>query len=417
MACRPVSFFSRLLGPGLIDLSRMERNRRPSPAIPRWVLILALFLLLGPSLQALLNLAPVRGMIAHYLMSETGLEAGDLHIRLVPRPRVQLLDVVMRDPVRQEPVLRAERVEVMMALRPLLRKKLTLAKLLVVKPRMTVRRDTEGRWRLPFESTAGAAPARSGMPEESMASLLPDVKCLGGEVELIVERRGRAPDSLHVTDITFVAMQSVLSHGTDLSMSGRIDSDETSSTLIVTGAITSLDQSKAAPPVQDVARTTPLSFAGRVEVHGLATREWSRWLGPGSARQDLDELTDVTVQVSVAPGQTGYDVALSQVELRLDWLVLHGEGGVQGLGTEQPRYTAVLSSSPSTTTAVAPRGSPRSARATWWSSTARGSTPGSTRSRSSTVTSGATCTSATSVRRRTSSCRPASRSRSSSSWP
>jgi hypothetical protein len=114
----------------------------------------------------------------------------------------------------------------------------------------------------------------------------------------------------------------------------------------MTGAIMSLDQSKAAPPFQDVARTTPLSFAGRVEVHGLATREWSRWLGPGSARQDLDELTDVTVQVSVAPGQTGYDVALSQVELRLDWLVLHGEGGVQGLGTEQPRYTAVLSSSP-----------------------------------------------------------------------
>jgi hypothetical protein len=323
----------------------MERNRRPSPAIPRWFLILALFILLGPLLQALLHLASVRGMIAQYVMSETGLEAGDLHIRLVPRPRVQLLDVVMRDPVQQEPVLRAERVEATMALRPLLRKKLALATLLVANPRVTVRRDSEGHWHLPFEDRAGPSPARPGMLEEGMASLLPTVECLGGEVDLIVERRGRTPDTLRVTDITFM-MQSALHHGIDLSMSGRIDSNGRVSTLSLTGSITSLDQSKTASPAPDGAQAAPVSFAGRVEVRSLAMREWSRWLGAGSARQDLDELTDVTVQVNVAPGQAGYDVGLSQFELRLDWLVLHGEGGVQGLGTEQPRYTAVLSSSP-----------------------------------------------------------------------
>ena len=292
-----------------------------------------------------MNLAPVRGLIAQYVMRETGLEAGDLHIRLVPRPRAQLLDVVMRDRVRQEPVFRAQRVEVVMALRPLLRKELALATLLVVNPRLMVRRDSEGHWHLPFEDRVGAVQDQFGKPEENMTGLPPTVECLGGEVDLIVERKGRAPDSLRVTDITFM-MQSALRRGIDLSMSGRIDSNGRVSTLSVTGSITSLDQSKTASPASDTAQAAPVSFAGRVEVHGLAMREWSRWLGAGSALQDLDELTDATVQVNVAPGQAGYDVGLSRFELRLDWLVLHGEGGLQALGTEQPRYTAVLSSSP-----------------------------------------------------------------------
>lgn len=323
----------------------MERHRRPSPAIPRWFLILALFILLGPLLQALLHLASVRSMIAQYVTSETGLEVGDLHIRLVPRPRVQLLDVVMRDPIQQEPVLRAERVEATMALRPLLRKKLAPATLLVVNPRVTVRRDAEGHWHLPFEDRAGPASARPGMLEAGMASLLPRVECLGGEIDLIVERKGGEPDSLHVADLTFM-MQSALRHGTDLSLSGRIDSDGRVSTLSVTGSIMTVDQSKPASPAPDPAQAAPPSFAGMIEVHGLAMREWIRWLGAGAARQDGDELTDVTVQVNVAPGQAGYDIGLSQVEVRLDWLVLHGEGRVQAIGTEQPRYTAVLSSSP-----------------------------------------------------------------------
>ncbi|HSE60612.1 MAG TPA: AsmA-like C-terminal domain-containing protein [Nitrospiraceae bacterium] len=323
----------------------MERNRRPRFAIPRWFLILALFILLGPAVQAGLNLAPVRGAIAQLLASETGLEAGDLRIRLVPRPRAQLFDVVMRDPVRQEPVFRAQRVEVMLALRPLLRREFALAKVLVVNPRLTIRRDAGGRWHLPFENQADAVPEPDQKPEDRLADLPPVMECRGGEVVLVVDREQRAPDSVRMTDIHFSFVKSAATQRTDLSLGGRIDSDGTAATLSVTGVIMSLDQSKAAAPARDAAPTAPLSFAGKVEVHGLATKEWSRWLGPGSARQDLDDLTDATVQVNVAPGQAGYDVGLSQLELRLDWLVLQGEGGLQGLGTEQPRYTAVLSSS------------------------------------------------------------------------
>lgn len=323
----------------------MERNRRPPLGIPRWFLILACFILLGPAVQALLNLAPVRGALAQLLAGETGLEAGDLHIRLVPRPRAQLLDVVMRDPVRQEPVLRAQRVEVVLALRPLLRREFSLAKVLVVDPRLTIRRDSGGRWHLPFEGQADAVPEPDQKLEDRLADLPPVVECRGGEILLVVEREGRAPDSLQMTEILFSSVRSAVLQRIELSLGGRIESGGAVSTLSVTGIITSFDQSTPVPSAQEEAHTAPLHFTGKVEVHGLPTKEWSRWLGSGSARQDLDELTDVTLQVNVAPGQAGYDIGLSQLEWRLDWLVLHGEGNVQGLGTEQPRYTAVLSSS------------------------------------------------------------------------
>lgn len=293
-----------------------------------------------------MNLASVRGAIAQRLASETGLEAGDLRIRLVPRPRAQLLDVVMRDPVRQEPVFRAQRVEVVLALRSLLRRELALAKLVLVNPRLTIRRDSGGRWHLPFEDQADAGPEPDRRLEKHIADLPSVVECRDGEVMIVVAREARAPDSFRMTDIHFASVKAAASPRTDLSLDGRIDSGGASSTVSVTGLLTRLEQLKPAPSAQAVPSSVPLSFAGRVEVHGLAMREWSRWLGPGSARQDLDEVTDATVQVNVAPGQAGYDVHFSQFDLGLDWVVLHGEGGIQGLGTEQPRYMAILSSSP-----------------------------------------------------------------------
>ena len=324
----------------------MERNRRPPLGIPRWFLILACFILLGPAVQALLNLAPVRGALAQLLAGETGLEAGDLHIRLVPRPRAQLLDVVMRDPVRQEPVLRAQRVEVVLALRPLLRREFSLAKVLVVDPRLTIRRDSGGRWHLPFEGQADAVPEPDQKLEDRLADLPPVVECRGGEILLVVEREGRAPDSLQMTEIHFSSVRSAVLQRIELFLGGRIESGGAVSTLSVTGAITSLDQAKTVLPSQDIPQATRLSFTGRVEVHGMATREWSRWLGAGSTRQDLDGVTDLTSHVTLAPGTGGYDLSLSYLELRLDWLTVQGHGGIQGLGTESPRYTATLSSSP-----------------------------------------------------------------------
>lgn len=324
----------------------MEHPRRSSPSIPRWFLLLAFVILIGPSLQALLNLASVRSMIVRQVASETGLEAGDLRIRLVPRPRVQLLDVVMRDSVLQEPVLRAERLEVAMALRPLLQGKLALAKLLLLNPRVTLRRDAEGQWRLPFESTAGAVPERHGLSEETLSHLPLTVECLGGEVELIVERSGQAPESLRLTDIHFVTTKDAVGHETDLQLTGHVHRGEQASTVTLGGTLTGLDHPAETRTAEATARAAHVSFSGRVEVQDLATREWTRWFGGDAAQEGFVGLTDMTVRVNVAPGPAGYDLTLSQFEMRLDWLALNGEGDIHGIGTDHPTYTATLSSSP-----------------------------------------------------------------------
>ncbi|MEX5213936.1 MAG: AsmA-like C-terminal domain-containing protein [Nitrospiraceae bacterium] len=324
----------------------MQPNRRLFSVIPRWFLVLAFSILLGPALQALLNLAPVRGAIADHLANETGLEVGDLHIRLVPRPRVQLLDVVMRDPTLREPVLRAERLEAAMAVRPLLRKKFELARLLLVNPRVTLRRDAEGRWRLPFESTAGGVPERHGLQEETLSHLPLTVECLGGEVELIVERSGQDPESLRLTDIRFVTTTDALRRETDLQLTGHVLRGEQASTVTLGGTLTGLDRPAETRPAEVIARAAHPSFSGRIDVQDLATREWTRWFGGDAAREGFEGLTDMTVRVNVAPGPAGYDLTLSQFELRLDWLALNGEGDIHGIGTDHPTYTATLSSSP-----------------------------------------------------------------------
>ncbi|MEX5213933.1 MAG: AsmA-like C-terminal domain-containing protein [Nitrospiraceae bacterium] len=324
----------------------MDLSRRSSPVIPRWFLLLAFVILIGPSLQALLNLASVRSMIVRHIASETGLEAGDLRIRLVPRPRVQLLDVVMRDSAGREPTFRADRVEMTMAIRPLLRKQWTPATLRIRNPRVTVRRDSEGRWWLPFEDRTSAVSERSEKePTSRVAGLPPVVEWVGGEIELVMERSGQTPDSLRLTDIHLVTAKDAAHRTTDLQVTGQVLTGEQASTLSLVGTLTGLDQPTPMPRAEEVAQATPVSFSGRIEVQRLATREWTRLFGRAD-RAAFEGVTDVTSRVSVVSGPAGYDLALSQFELRLGWLSLNGEAVMQGIGSDHPRYAATLSSSP-----------------------------------------------------------------------
>jgi uncharacterized protein involved in outer membrane biogenesis len=323
----------------------MERDRRHARIIPRWFLALAFLILLGPTLQAVLNLAPVRSMIAQYLMSETGLGAGDLHIRVLPRPRVQLFDVVMREGARSEPAFRADRVEVAIRLWPLLRGRIALAKLIVVAPQVTISRDREGQWHLPFREAREMPPGETDEDRVFISGLPPDLELTGGEIRLLDERTVAPLGSFSLTDIHFVSVTHSLERRADLRLTGQAQAKGQLAPFALIGSLAGPDSPSGLP--QAIADHPPLwQFSGQVEIHGLDTQPWNEWLESGAARQDLGGRLDVTAQVTVAPRVVGYNVSLFHLDARLDWLAVQGKGEVQGLGAESLTYRVALSSSP-----------------------------------------------------------------------
>lgn len=70
------------------------------------------------------------------------------------------------------------------------------------------------------------------------------------------------------------------------------------------------------------------------------------WIGAPEYRHDQPWLADLSTHALIVPAGVGSDVALAQVEARLDWLNLCGEGLVQGIGSTHPAYSATVSAAP-----------------------------------------------------------------------
>ncbi len=315
-----------------------------TPRVPRWFLILAALILVPPLLQFALNLTPVREAIQRQVTRVTGIEVAALRIRFVPRPHVELMEVVVHDPVRREPELRARRVDLTLDLRSLMRGDLALARIRILAPQMVVRRDPQGQWHLPF--AARAAPPGGAEPMASRAPMrFPRIEITDGEALLVDERLGQALDPIRVTGFHLIALDRNRGQTADLEMTGQVQGTPTPSSFHVAGSVAWADLGSGVASDSSAGEMIPVQFSGQVSLHDIDTQGWLRRLGAPTALPDGGR-GDLTAQVVLSPGPAGYDVRLAQTDLRLDWLGLRGEGWVQGLGSDQPQYAVTLASTP-----------------------------------------------------------------------
>lgn len=308
--------------------------------IPRWFILgCALIALLFLS-ASVLNHQAVRGALLQRLKSATGVEVAAVRIHLVPRLAVEFWDMVARDARHPGTVVRVGHGSVTLRALPLLKKQLAVVKVVAIDPQVVIRRDLEGRWQVPL--AGGTQPA--GRDDEGGVRfrwLLPDVEIRGGEILIIDEQASETPREARVRNVNAILDSDLLRTAADLTLTGEFDQPGGSSGLTIDGALALAalsPASTAAPP--------PVRFEGSVTLEQFDPAPWIDAAEAGRPDEAGPWRTDVRVQVLVTPGVAGYDAVLSQVEGRLAWLAVRGQGRIQGIGTEQPVYSATLSSSP-----------------------------------------------------------------------
>lgn len=311
---------------------------RQTRLIPRWFILgCALITLLFLS-ASVLNHQAVRGALLQRLKNATGVEIAAVRIHLVPRLAVEFWDMVVRDARRPGTVVRVGHGSVTLRALPLLKKQLAVVKVVAIDPQVVIRRDREGRWLVPL--AGGTQPdERDNEGGVRFRWLLPDVQIMRGEILIVDEQGSETPREARVRNVNAILDSDLLRTGADLTLTGEVDQPGGSSGLTIDGAL-----ALAAIPSASTAAPPKVRFKGSVTMEQFDPAPWIDVAEAGRPGEAGPWRTDMRAQVLVTPGVAGYDAVLSQVEGRLAWLAVRGQGRIQGIGTEQPVYSATLSS-------------------------------------------------------------------------
>lgn len=329
----------------------MARASGSPPRIPRWFLVLALLILIPPVAQYSLNLPPVRALLQRQVARETGVEAATFRVRLLPRPHLELLGVVVHEPTQHDPVFQARRVDVAIELAPLLRGDVTVAEVRMIAPQGRIRRDPQGQWHVPLSSVLAPSGETTRGATGRVPIRAPRIEIAEGEAIVVDELGRQVPDTIRVFGLHLAVIDRDRGRAADIGLSGSIDGQRGPASFSVTGSITALDHPQGGPARAEADRPILAHFSGQVDIRALETGVWSRRLGL-AALSDRSGQVDLTAQVTVGPSAAGYDLMIARAEVRLDWLTVRGEGSIRGMGTDQASYTVTLGSTPFTFAAL-----------------------------------------------------------------
>jgi len=314
----------------------MERTLRQAPLIPRWFIVACALIALVPLSAHVLNHPAVRGALLQRLKIETGLEISAIRFHLFPRFKIEFTDLVVRDERHPGAIVRVREGSLALRLLPLLKKQLAIVSVIALEPRVVIRRDQEGHWHVPL----AGEPQPEGPGREGgfrFRWLLPDIQVTGGDILLIDEEGRETPREVRIRNVNAMLDSDLLRTGADMTMMGELDQAGGSSGVTIDGALALVAVPSASP-----AALPPVRFEGAATLEHF---DLAHWIDAVEGEAGLGR-GDVRARVLVTPGGAGYDADFSQVEGRLEWLAVRGQGRLQGIATERPVYSATLSSSP-----------------------------------------------------------------------
>jgi hypothetical protein len=306
--------------------------------VPRWFIVSALLLAFLPAATALLNHSAVRSAIIQRLKIETGMELSDIRVRLYPRLRIEFSDAVVRDGRQPNAFIQVRRGEITLRFLPLLRRQIAVVRVTAEGVHLVVWRDRSGRWFVPLIDESPQATTEPAADTFHMRLLLPELHLIDGDVTVIDEFERDTPRELKVRKVDLLLDSDLFRMQADLRLIGEVTTEGAPGALSLSGALSIVDL----PDSPHSVSVPPLRFAGSLRLDGL---EIAPWVDP-VASTGRSWRTDVTAQVLILPGAAGYDLSLSQVEGRLDWLAVRGQGGLRGIGADHPGYAATFAVSP-----------------------------------------------------------------------
>ena len=152
----------------------------------RWLTLFSVVIALLSAAGFILTHSRVHDLIVRHLKTQLGMEASTLRVQLFPEVSIEVSDLLVRDAISSEPILRAANASLSIRLWPLITKQVLRVSLDATEPQVVIRRDKDGRWHVPLiEVNTSDAPSDTS----SDRWLVSDVNLTDGKLCIFDENR------------------------------------------------------------------------------------------------------------------------------------------------------------------------------------------------------------------------------------
>ena len=319
----------------------MEATSPHVAVVPRWFLVSVLLILLLPLASFLLNRSTVHHFILHHLQSQAGIEVSAIRVHLVPKVSIEVSDLVVRDDRSSGTTLQAPKASLSFSVWPLLDKQLAMLEIHAVEPHVLIRRDREGQWHVPLINDKQMHTTSDTSRQKWIVT---DFQLIDGSILVLDERDQPTAGPVRVDHVqaAFKSNQSLTE--ADVSLAGN--SEDGGDFRIHGSLMLEKDNGSSATKMT----VSPVQFEGTFEFRHINLAYWFERIGqslpamPGKENAWRGDVS-AAVHLRLLPGTKVFDVIVSDLETKSDWLVVRGQGILRSDGSNHPAYALTLSTS------------------------------------------------------------------------
>jgi hypothetical protein len=274
------------------------------------------------------------------------IEVGQAHLEIIPKIRLELSQVVIRDLDTSQVFFRAKRMDLVLRMTPLWRLQVVGKRLKVEEPQVELRRDRAGHWN--FLSGAGGEVGSTQAEGNPLALLLRirETTVTNGEVTIVDEFRQDGIRSLQVRTLDAIISTASKGLAVDVRLSATIPATLGVSSLSLVGKVTQADRAVRVAPDGPAGNVPGVQFEGVAEALHVDLQQVAGFFGPLPVSEHMSGSANLLGRVRLAPGVVGYDMVLSDMTAKVQRMSLKGQASLSGLMTAQPTFSVTFSSSP-----------------------------------------------------------------------
>lgn len=270
------------------------------------------------------------------------IEVGEATIEFIPRPRLILSHVIIRDTDPSRVFIQTDRFDLTLRATPLLQKHVVVKRMSIDHPQITLRRDRAGQWN--FLTTGTSATDSTGLIGNPLNLLLmvQATALTGGVVTVVDDFRA---DGLRTLDLTDLDLTVTAKPGmpVDVRLVGKIPTGATDSFFSLAGTVT---RAASNPAIAPEAHKLSMQFQGALELQQADLRQMMDFFGPRPIPDHLHGMATLKSHLRLFPGVSGYDMVLSDMTASVEELGITGQASMSGIMTSQPTFALTVSATP-----------------------------------------------------------------------
>jgi hypothetical protein len=255
------------------------------------------------------------------------------HIRILPSIGLELSQVQARHPGSPAPMFVADRLEMALQWSPLWEGRIVGKDLVIDRPRLTVRRTTNGTWSI--DGRPDATSSSDSTASIAWLQAMRNVLVVDGAVTLIDDSRHspRLPTHVLVTQAT--SASEMMGRHARVQISGEIPQEDSRAAFTWVGSLTQNPEGDRLQAEGDL-RLRHLNLGHLV----------SSWMSRDQVSDGLAGSAQLTAHLRWAAGTEGSDLIADEWRAELADMSMRGTAAVTGLGTDHPHFSSTMSAQP-----------------------------------------------------------------------